>query len=497
MKLLPMLLPLVLSGCGAKNGIDAAPASVVSSSSVWLRNSFDTDPSAYIGRFIPAGISDLDESNAMTLACSKHIGSRFVDGGGVSWTENLNVSSAVGARLGIPLVASASGSHSSSRTAKAQYTMTGKMVAVIADPDAFAACCKSQPDQCSDRYIGEFIQGSGAILHEAARSTQLSGSGTNPSSGISGSGEVGSTASWQRAAEFPQPVYFAFKVSPTPYAQGAVDTCPSWVDNPPVVDGGVYVVGHGDNAKTEQEARNQAMGNANGLAMQSAGLSGGALGGAPIPLRAESWCVNPIVSDRGQTRYAARVLGFVSHADIAAAKVQAETLAAAAREQARLDAERKAAQLAAAQEEARLAALREEARLAAEREAALRAPPPTVVTPADQPPIAPAPQTQAPPPPMAPPAGPPVGNGLERIVASIEAQSFSSDKLEALRQSSVGARVSAAEAVRVISLFAFSADQLEALQILRPLLIDPQNWSLIVDSFTFSSDKEAARALAP
>lgn len=264
MKSVPLLALLTTIGCGKKHGIDAAPASVVSSSSVWLRNSFDTDPSGYIGRFVPAGVTDLDESNTMTLACSKHISSRFVDGGGVSWTENLNVSSEVGARLGIPLIASASGSHSASRTAKAQYTMTGKMVAVIADPDAFAACCKSQPDQCSDRYIGEFIQGSGAILHQAARSTQVEASGTNPSNGVSGAGELASAAEWQRAAEFPQPVYFAFKVSPTPYAQGAVDTCPSWVDNPPVAEGGVYVVGHGDNAKSEQDARAQAMGDANG-----------------------------------------------------------------------------------------------------------------------------------------------------------------------------------------------------------------------------------------
>ena len=108
------------------------------SGNVYLRNSFDTDPSGYLGRFLPAGLQDLDESNGMTMACSEHISWKFVDGGGVKMTEVLNVSSAASARLGVPLIAKGKGSVSSSQVARVSYTLTGKMVSTIDDPGAFA-----------------------------------------------------------------------------------------------------------------------------------------------------------------------------------------------------------------------------------------------------------------------------------------------------------------------------------------------------------------------
>jgi hypothetical protein len=37
--------------------------------------------------------------------------------------------------------------------------------------------------------------------------------------GLSGEGGVSRSAAWQRAAEFSNPVYFAFEVSPTPYTR--------------------------------------------------------------------------------------------------------------------------------------------------------------------------------------------------------------------------------------------------------------------------------------
>ena len=55
--LLPTLL--LLTGC-PKNPGPQAP-SMAPSSNVYLRNSFDTDPSGYIGRFLPAGLTDLDD----------------------------------------------------------------------------------------------------------------------------------------------------------------------------------------------------------------------------------------------------------------------------------------------------------------------------------------------------------------------------------------------------------------------------------------------------
>jgi hypothetical protein len=47
---------------------------------------FDTDPSGYIGRFVPRGSLEVDETSAMPLMCSQYVSHRFVDGGGVRMT---------------------------------------------------------------------------------------------------------------------------------------------------------------------------------------------------------------------------------------------------------------------------------------------------------------------------------------------------------------------------------------------------------------------------
>ena len=473
------LLPLLalLAACGSARLANQS-ATVVSSASVYLRNTFDTDPSIYVGRFVPAGVTDLDESNTLALACSKHITTRFIEGGGVHFSEDLTLSTAVAARIGIPVVADVSASHSQSRSARADYVLTGKLVAEIADPEAFAACCKAQPDQCTDRFIGEFIQGTGSLLHSAARDTKVNASGTNPSSGVSGSGGLDSSAQWQRVAEFANPVYFAFKINPTAYAQGAVDTCPSWATTVPTAEGGVYVVGRSDNLRSEQRARNDALGNANAMAMQSAGLAHGSLGNAPMPIRTEAWCVTttPV---RRSVRYAARVLAFVSNESIAEAKKTAEALAIAEREAA---AKREAA--AAVEREA---AAKREAAAAAEREAAAKrqpaSPPPTD-------PTTTTPVTTTTTPPAAP-------SDFDKVVAAINAESFSADRLSALEFTAKNVRLTAAEARTVLDLLVYSGDKMTALKLLRDKITDPQNWNTLLGTFASSVDRDEARKLAP
>lgn len=450
--LLPLLLPVLLlpTACG-RNGITNQPASLVSSSSLWLRNTYDTDPSIYVGRFVPAGVTDLDESNTMVLACSKYITARFIDGGGVEYSEQMQVSTDVALKIGLPVVASGSAGYESSRTARAQYTMTGKLVAEITDPEGFAACCKAQPDQCTDRFIGEFIQGTGSLHHDAERSVELEGQGTNPTNGLSGEGGVSRSAEWQRAAEFPNPVYFAFKVNPTPYTQGLVDTCPSWVEQPPAAVGGVYVIGSADKAWSETNARSAALQNAGGMAAQAVGVS--------VAVRPESWCVTASKNKRGKPRYNARVLGFVSDADIATA-----------REQARIAAEQAAAQAAAdrAAEQARLDAAAAGGGTEQPTETTDTTPTPT--------------------------AG---ASDVDRILAAVEAEAASSDRLSALKFSLKDASLTAADAKRVLDAFASGEDKLEALRIMTAQIEDPENWQVLVDAFSFSSDREAARSLAP
>src|SRR5690606_12879867 len=401
-------------------------------------------------------------------------------GGDVDYTEDMHVNTQVALRIGMPVVASGSAGYEHSRTAQARYKLTGKLVAEIADPDAFAACCKAQPDQCTDRFIGEFIQGTGSLYHDAARDINLEGQGTNPSTGLSGEGGVSRSAQWQRAAEFPNPVYFAFKVNPTPYTQGAVNTCPSWVDNPPAGEGGFYVVGSASNLRNESSARDGALRDAGGMAMRTAGV--------PVAVRAESWCVTSSQKrKRSQPRYSARVLGFVSDEAVAQAQEHA-------REQARLAAEREQARLDAAREQARLDAEREQARLDAAREQAERDAERERTVPDDGDDSTPDPQTPTDQPKTTPPAG---GRDIDRILAAVRAEGMSSDKLAALAFSAKKATVTAAEARKVLEEFGMSSDMLEALKLLRDRIEDPENWQVLVDAFSFSADREAARALAP
>ncbi|MFV8749932.1 DUF4476 domain-containing protein [Nannocystaceae bacterium ST9] len=477
------LLPLLVVACG-RNGITNQPASLVSSSSLWLRNTYDTDPSVYVGRFVPAGVTELDESNTMVLACSKYISSRFIDGGGVEYSEEMQVSTEIALKIGLPVVASGSAGYQGSRTARARYKLTGKLVAEITDPEGFAACCKAQPDQCTDRFIGEFIQGTGSLHHDAERSIDLEGQGTNPTNGLSGEGGVSRTAEWQRAAEFPDPVYFAFKINPTPYTQGLVDTCPSWVDDPPAAEGGVYVVGSADEAKNESKARSAALQAAGNMAAQATGVR--------VGVRPESWCVTADKNRRGRARYSARVLGFVSDADIANAREQARI--AAEQEQARQAAEREERRLAAEQAQARLA---EQARLDAEADA--RRPDP-ISDPTTDPTLDPGMDPSMDPgtdPTTNPTTNPSGKRDVDRIVAAVEAEMASSDQLSALTFSVKQARLSAAEARRVLDLFSMSEDKLSALQIMRDHVEDPENWQVLVEGFSFSDDREAARNLAP
>jgi hypothetical protein len=465
-----LLLTLLLAGCAAKTPPQAA--SVASSSSVYLRNSFDTDPSSYLGRFVPAGATDIDESSAMSLACSSHISYKFIEGGDVTYTEALSVGTDVGVRLGIPAIASANGSYAAARTAQAQYVLTGKMVAHIADPAAFAACCKSQPDQCSDRYIGEFIQGTGALYHTNTSAVKGSASAkVVEAANLDASVDLATSSDWKRAAEFTKPVYFAFKVTRTPYAQGAVNTCPAWATNPPVVQGGTYVVGNADDAKSEQGARDAALKNANVQAMRAAGVNATSLAGGTLALRAESWCVTPVTNDRG-TRYGAKVLAFLADESVATAKAEAAV---------------------------RISQMQAEAERFQQQDGSTATPSaPAPGTPAPGTPAPGTPTPRAPAPGTPTPGGPaPGGPDAARLVAAVQAEAFSDGRLAAIAALAPTTRITAAEAAQLLGLLGFSADMLQGLRLLRTSVVDPQNWETIVGAFSFDSDRDAARALRP
>lgn len=247
---------LAISACDRASNVPSGP-SAAPSSNVYLRNSFDTDPSVYLGRFVPVGGADLDEGTAMPLVCSQYVSHRFIDAGGVMVTENMNASTQVAARLGLPMVASVDGAGGRTADVRVQYTLTGKMVAEIEDPAAFDQCCKQRPDQCTDRFIGEFLQGTGTVYRAASRSAEVDASGRDPNSGVQGGVSVDHDERWTQAVEFPNPVYFAFKVTHTPNKRVA-SSCGTWVDSPPSEPGYVFFGGQSRPVRNERSARQQA-----------------------------------------------------------------------------------------------------------------------------------------------------------------------------------------------------------------------------------------------
>lgn len=231
----------------------------------FLRNAFDTDPSPYLGRFVPDGTSPgaIDDASAMQTSCSQHISYTKVGGGGVQYDEYFNASTIVSANLGLPLL-SAAGidigadvGHGSGSIVRVRYTMNSKMVATIDDPDAFAECCEDGPGKCTGLFLGEFLEGSGEVLH-------FTSSGTNVRAGVGVRGvelgaDVKDGVTWQRAISFPNPVYFAFKTTTVPAdLVQTFDDCGDWTTRVPESNRGMYFVGLSEVQDSERLARDQA-----------------------------------------------------------------------------------------------------------------------------------------------------------------------------------------------------------------------------------------------
>ena len=244
-----------------KGGIAVTPTSmsVAPPSNVFLRNAFDTDPSRYLGRFVPDGMTALDESSSIKTQCSTFISWTKVGGGGVIHDELYQVSDSAAASFGFPPFISVGGSGESSKMVRVKYTATGKMVSDIEDPAAFEACCKQAPDQCTERYIGEFTEGSAGQIYYAV-GTQADFGASGMGQGMAGEVEVKHGMAWQRGIEFPNPVYFGFKTSLTGFkVDGAPSGCGDWVNSPPKTTQGKYFVGVSEFLDSERLSRDVAM----------------------------------------------------------------------------------------------------------------------------------------------------------------------------------------------------------------------------------------------
>lgn len=238
-----------------------ADPTVVPSGSVFLRGSFDTDGSPYVGRFVPTETKSIDETAAMPTACSQFVTHRFVEGGGVTYSELFEVSDKVALRLGAVIGNAKIGAerHTASRV---DYTLTGKLVAQITDPAGFQKCCTEQPGQCTERYVGSVLQGTGKVYREKTSSVTGNADGVHPTTGISAELAVSHGTSWEQAITFDKPVYFAFELTENPYRRvSSAGSCGDWVDLIPVDNGGRFFVGTSKASKSEAQAKSRALRN--------------------------------------------------------------------------------------------------------------------------------------------------------------------------------------------------------------------------------------------
>lgn len=340
------LLVLVSSAQAAPKPKPAPPTgpALAATKSLYLRSAFDTDPSLYLGRFIPDGTlkGDLDESRGMQTQCSRHIQYKTVGGGDVAYDELYTASTGASISAQIPQVATISAGVSTGTTVRVSYRMTEKLVSFISDPDKYAACCARAPDQCPAEYIGEFVSGTGAVYYanglDVGAKVKVEPSVVK--SELFPKLEVKHGQSWSRGIVFENPVFFGFKLYPNPAKPPDWD-CAS--ESVPLSSLGYYFVGVSPQVGDEAKARDDAMFNARKRVVQFVGeqiMSGevtvqGATSGAPMQLTSESWvegaasglatlvqnqktCVEKIPMPNGY-EYRARALAYVPNASVEAA----------------------------------------------------------------------------------------------------------------------------------------------------------------------------------
>ena len=351
---LGLVLLAVFSFTGAVNakpkksdGSTFTPAS-----DVFLRNAYDADPTAYVGRFVKNGTlpNAIDEASTYQSACSQYIKPKVVDGAGVFYDEFFNASAAAKLSAGISHVANIGIDARSSSVMRVKYTLAKKMQSVIDDPAAFKSCCLQAADQCTEKYVGEFLMGSGAVYMGAS---SKAGATAKAENGLVIPGlditvfpelEVSSEMAWFRGTAFPNAVYFAFKTYDVGFNTKQEGGCGDWVNPPPRSTEGVYFVGISPVADSEASARDLAQKNArvqtvkylgeqiSSGTVQVSGTTGTGAGvvsamndasqmqsfasGIARFVRDEAYCVTPMDTAAGRT-YSAKVLSILPNTSVA------------------------------------------------------------------------------------------------------------------------------------------------------------------------------------
>lgn len=108
------------------------------------------------------------------------------------------------------------------------------------------------------------------------------------------------------------------------------------------------------------------------------------------------------------------------------------------------------------------------------------------------------PPSQPPPPPgqgMGRPASPLSDRDFRILMGALARESFANDKLRVLEQSASTSYFLVAHVQQILADFSFPADRLKAVRILRPRIVDTNNFVQLYGSFEFPRDKEELRRI--
>ncbi len=95
-----------------------------------------------------------------------------------------------------------------------------------------------------------------------------------------------------------------------------------------------------------------------------------------------------------------------------------------------------------------------------------------------------------------PGATPPMGREeFDHALAELQSHGFASERMEVLSRLSRQGWFAVDQARRLLEAFPFGKDRLEALELLAPRLVDPENHFRLYEAFTFESDKKQARRI--
>lgn len=259
-----LLSALALSACGGAAQMAAdhtaqALDSITPKKNFYMRSNLDNDAESYLGRFVANNVSEanLDEVSAEKNKCSKFFKFKKVAGSGIKYDEYYKASMQASAGLQIPVKQFQAGLNQKSQTiARVQYQQGDKWTAEVEDLDGFSACCAEVG--CPDRYIAEFVGGTGSISYISSLAND-DGFAVEKVGGAS----YKDGFEWKKSLDFPKQVFFAFRLGSTPGAQTMNSASQilgdDWCENLPSRSDGKYFCGVSRWMDEESVARDQAL----------------------------------------------------------------------------------------------------------------------------------------------------------------------------------------------------------------------------------------------